>query len=322
MPTTGRTIEREPGPELPEARMHLHSPADPGVGVVISNELCTGPKASGTIRHLAIDVAGTRLAGSFRAGQSFGVIPPGLDETGRPHKLRLYSIASPTAGEDGHGSVLSTTVKRLIGEHWETHRLFTGVSSNYLCDLSPGDRVTVTGPSGKRFLLPAKPAEHDYLFLATGTGIAPFRGMVKELLAAGAGSRIVLVMGSPYWTDLPYYGEFRALAESNPHFSYLTALSRERQEDGGPRMYVQDRIASEREPLTALLSSGRTLVYICGIAGMELGIFQQLARLLPAPVLEHYLRVDHQAMSDIPSWTRRMIQREIRPTRRMFLEVY
>src|SRR6185295_9827868 len=99
MTTTGRTTEREPGPQLPEARMHLHSPADPGVGVVVANEICTSVKASGVIRHVAIDVSGTKLAGSFRSGQSFGVIPPGVDEHGRPHKLRLYSIASPTAGE-------------------------------------------------------------------------------------------------------------------------------------------------------------------------------------------------------------------------------
>lgn len=302
--------------------MHLHPPNDPGVGTVVSNEVCTAPKASGVIRHIAIDVAGTRLAGSFRAGQSFGVIPPGLDHTGRAHKLRLYSIASPTLGEDGRGQILSTTVKRLIGEHWETHRLFTGVSSNYLCDLAVGDRVTITGPSGKRFLLPARPEEHDYLFLATGTGIAPFRGMVRELAGAGGGSRIVLVMGSPYWTDLPYAGDFRSLADTNPRFSYFTAISRERQENGGPGMYVQDRLAAEREAVTALLSSERALVYICGIAGMELGIFQQMARLLPAAALEQYLRVDPQVMSDIPGWTRRMIQREIRPTRRVFLEVY
>lgn len=314
--------ERDPGPSLPEVKMHLHSPADPGVGVVVANEICTSAKASGIIRHIAIDVSGTHLAGNFRAGQSFGVIPPGVDATGRPHKLRLYSIASPTAGEDGQGRVVATTVKRLIGEHWETRKLFTGVSSNFLCDLKAGDRVTVTGPSGKRFLIPSRPEEHDFVFLATGTGIAPFRGMVSELLKAGVRSRIVLVMGSPYRSDLPYHAEFVAQAGNHPNFTYLTAISRERQEDGLPPMYVQDRLGAARESIAPMLASERTLVYICGIAGMELGIFQQMARILSPPVLDRYLRVEPAAMSDIGSWTRRMVQRELRPTRRVFLEVY
>jgi len=191
-----------------------------------------------------------------------------------------------------------------------------------LCDLTVGDRVTVTGPSGKRFLIPSSPEDHDFVFLATGTGIAPFRGMIKELLGAGVKSRIVLIMGSPYRSDLPYHADLQSWEAAHPNFSYLTAVSRERQEDGLPPMYVQDRLAASADFLAPMLSSDRALVYVCGVAGMELGIFQRLARLLPLSALENYLRVDPAAMSDIDGWTRRMIQREVRPTRRVFLEVY
>jgi ferredoxin--NADP+ reductase len=129
-------------------------------------------------------------------------------------------------------------------------------------------------------------------------------------------------MGSPYRSDLPYHGEFLALAETHPRLTYLAALSRERQEDGLPPMYVQDRLAAARDALVPFLSSDRSLVYICGVAGMELGIFQQMARLLPVQVLERFLRIDPVVMSDIASWTRRMVPREVQPTRRVFLEVY
>ena len=220
------------GARLPEVRMHLHGPADPARGVVVSNERCTAGKSHSFVRHVVIDVSGSRLEGSFRAGQSFGVIPPGADEAGRAHKLRLYSIASPSAGEDGQGRHVATTVKRTIDEHWETQRLFLGVASNYLADLRPGDSVGLTGPSGKRFLVPEDPGAHDYLFIATGTGIAPFRGMLRELDAAGFPSRAVLVMGSPYATDLIYDDQMRELASRRPGFSYLTALSRQPQTDG------------------------------------------------------------------------------------------
>lgn len=312
-----------PGPVLLPAKMHLVSPAAPGVGRVVSSERCTASKkAAGMTRHVAINVSGTALAGSFIAGQSFGVIPPGVSASGKPHKLRLYSIASPSFGEDGAGNVLATTVKRVVDEHHDTHKLFLGVCSNYLCDLQVGDEVAVTGPSGKRFVLPASPAEHDYVFFATGTGIAPFRGMVMDLLKAKVQSRIALVMGSPYASDLLYDAEMRALAASNANFEYITAISRERQADGTPAMYVHDRIRHSRETLLPLLSGERTLVYVCGIAGMELGVIQRMAELLPPAAREQYIQADAGTLERVSGWKRAMLHKEVQLSRRMFLEVY
>jgi ferredoxin--NADP+ reductase len=312
------------GPTLRDAKMHLAPPTAPGVGRVVATERCTASsKAAGFVRHVAIDVSNTPLAGNFIAGQSFGVLPPGVDAAGKPHKLRLYSIASPSFGEDGSGNVLATTVKRTIDEHWETHKLFLGVCSNYLCDLHVGDEVKVTGPSGKRFVLPANPDEHDYVFVATGTGIAPFRGMVLELLRSTKASRISLLMGSPYASDLLYDAQLRELSEaSKGRFRYITAISRERQSDGKPPMYVHQRIDASDAELLSTLSSDRGLVYVCGIAGMELGVLQQLARTLPAPAREHYLQADSETMSNVQSWTRQMLHKQLLLTRRVFLEVY
>jgi len=291
--------------------------------VVVSTERCTASrKAAAFVRHVSLDVSGTPLAGRFQPGQSFGVIPPGLDAAGKPHKLRLYSIASPARGEDGQGKVLATTVKRTIDEHRETHALFLGVCSNYLCDLKVGDRVRVTGPSGKRFVLPADPGAHDYLFVATGTGIAPFRAMVMELLGLGVRSKITLVMGSPYASDLLYHDAFEALAREHPNFTYLTAISRERQADGGPPMYVHDRLAASGAVIGALLQSPRALVYVCGISGMELGVFQRLAGLLEPAALAQYLRGEADLIARPETWVRTMLPRALQPTRRVFLEVY
>ncbi len=302
--------------------MHLVRPTAPVVGRVVRNEVCTASeKAAGFVRHVEIDVGGTALAGSFRAGQSFGVVPPGVDKHGQPHKVRLYSIASATRGEDGAGRVLSTTVKRTIDEHWDDHTLFLGVASNFLCDAREGDEVRVSGPNGKRFLLPVDSGGFEYVFLATGTGIAPFRGMLRDLLHAGCASRVTLLMGSPYATDLLYHDEFTRVAEEKPWFTYLTALSREDAE-GQARGYVHERMLRERERFLATLESGRALVYVCGIAGRELGVFQTLARILKGEALEQFLSCDADALADIGSWTRRMIHKQVRPTRRVFLEVY
>lgn len=312
------------GPALRDAKMHLATPASPGLARVVSSERCTASsKAAGVVRHVALDISTTPLASNFIAGQSFGVLPPGTDALGKPHKLRLYSIASPSFGEDGAGNVLATTVKRTIDEHWETHKLFLGVCSNYLCDLQVGDEVRITGPSGKRFVLPQAQTDHEYVFVATGTGIAPFRGMTLELLRNPTPPKVTLIMGSPYASDLLYHQQLTELAaNSNGRFRYLTAISREKQSDGKPAMYVHQRINNEDAALVASLSSPNTLLYICGIAGMELGVMQQLASLLPASSLERFLTIDSATRSDIKNWQRTMIHKQIGVTRNVFLEVY
>jgi ferredoxin--NADP+ reductase len=317
-------------PVLPEAEMHLVPPTKPVTGRLVESYLCTGRSNSFT-RHVSIDVSGTPLAGNFLVGQSFGVIPPGVDKNGKPHQVRLYSIASPTWGEDGQGNVLSTTVKRVIDEYKpqkpaddpEDHSLFLGVCSNYLCDIKIGAEVKVTGPAGKRFLLPVNTADHDYLFIATGTGIAPFRGMVLELLKNPKGpcpSEIHLVMGSPYTTDLMYDDLFRSLAREHHNFHYHVAISREMRQDGRKGLYVHHMIDERIDHFGMLLRSPRTLIYICGLLGMQTGLFQVLAC---QGLGESYMTVKPElANVDPRDWKPEQIKRYIKQTHRCMVEVY
>ena len=316
-------------PVLPDVEMHLVPPTDPVTGIVTKNELCMRGKSSSFVRHVCVDVSGTPLEGNFRAGQSFGIVPPGATQQGRTHKVRLYSIASPTVGEDGSGAVLSTTCKRLIDEYQgdatgpDGTRVFLGVCSNYVCDLRPGDEVQVTGPVGKKFILPESPENHDYLMLATGTGIAPFRGMILDLLEGAGGpvsSDIHLVMGTPYRTDLLYDDLFTDLAARHPNFHYHTVISRELLPSGDPQGYIHHYLDREVALHSDLLRRDRTLMYICGLAGMQTGVFQTLAtRELAAP----YLKVkDEYADVPVSEWDAAGIRRHIRPTHRCMLEVY
>lgn len=307
---------------FPDVRVNLRMPNNPCTARVVSSELCTQRKAAGFVRHVTIDVSGTELEGNLRPGQSFGVLTPGEDERGKPHKPRLFSVASPSRGEDGQGKVIATTIKRLVDEHWENHTLYRGVCSNYVCDLQPGDEIRLSGPNGKRFLLPQNPEKYNYLFFATGTGIAPFRGMAIDLLEAGVSSHIHLFMGAPYATDLLYHPFWLDLAARHDNFHYTTALSRERQPDGHDPMYVHNRIGTELDRILATLAADNTLIYICGVAGMELGVFQELAKHLNRAHLERYLHIEPEAFGDIPNWNRRMIHQQIKPTKRVLMEVY
>lgn len=309
-------------PVLRDVKMHLLRPTEPGVGIVVKNERCTSSKkAAGFVRDIQIDVSQTPLVGQCWPGQSIGVIPEGVDQNGKPHKVRLYSLSSPITGCDGEGKVYSVTVKRTIDEHWEGHKLFLGVASNYLCDREPGDKLQISGPAGKRFVLPVDVNKHDYTFVATGTGIAPFRGMLLDLFRQGCKGRVTLLMGAPYSTDLLYHSFFLQMAEEHPNFTYLSAISRE-QVDGREGLYVQDLLRVHRDQLLPQLAGEKNLIYICGLAGMELGIFQQLALALQGSTLEQYLQVDPEPLRDIRRWDRRMIHKEVRPTKRIMMEVY
>jgi len=320
-PTGTARRERDPGPDLPEVRLHLATPREPVVATVVRTEPCTQPKPADFVSHIVFDTAGTPLEGAFRPGQSFGVIPPGTDERGRPHNLRLYSVSSPSTGEDENPALVSTTVKRTIEERNDTGRLYLGLASNHLCDLAVGDTALLTGPSGKRFLLPARPAEHDYVFFATGTGIAPYRGMLLDLFSHHPDARATLVAGAAYHTDLLYHHLFTALAERHPGFHYLPTVSRELQTDGAPPLHVQDRLDTHRETLADTLASDRTLIYICGVTGTELNIYRRLAGTLEPDALRRYLTIA-AGLEDPDGWERRTIHRGVNPTRRLFVEVY
>ena len=78
---------------------------------------------------------------------------------------RAYSIASPP---DGKRFALCL------------NRVQDGFMSNYLCDLHLGAEISGQGPFGN-FIL--RPPLRDTLFIATGTGIAPYRSMLHWLLA-------------------------------------------------------------------------------------------------------------------------------------------
>lgn len=111
-------------------------PKEPYMGTVISNTTLTGPDA-GEVCHIVFDHEGDL---PYAEGQSIGIIAEGEDAKGKPHKLRLYSIASSAPGDYGDAKTVSLCVKRLIYNDDEGKEV-KGVCSNYICDLKPGTKV-------------------------------------------------------------------------------------------------------------------------------------------------------------------------------------
>lgn len=77
--------------------------------------------------------------------------------------------------------------------------------SVHLQDLSPGSVVNVDGPYGMFWLRPAQ----KYLFIAGGTGIAPFRPMIHQALSEGKEVLLIYSMKTP--SDFIYRSEFEGL---------------------------------------------------------------------------------------------------------------
>ena len=265
---------------------NLFKRTNPLMGTVLENRRLTPPSRPppNDVRHLVLSAPGL----SYLPGQSIGLIPDGFDpRTGKPQKLRLYSVSSQSRGDYGDGKTVSTVVVRHFWQDEDSPvPTIPGVCSKYLCDCEAGDQVRITGPVGKRFLLPTDFHQRDLIFIATGTGIAPFRGMLKEMFDQEYGGTASLIFGVQYADTILYDDEFRAYLD-RPNFRYMTALSRESEKNPFPdevptrdnKIYVQVRMWQHRDQIGRSLQEADTLVYLCGLKGMEKGVFEVIDRI-------------------------------------------
>lgn len=245
------------------APLNMARPTDPLVAVVRENRRLT-PAGRPDVHHLVLDLGDSGF--KYWGGQSVGVLPPGTDEAGKAYRPRLYSISSGRQGDDGAGQTVSLTIKRVVYTD-ETGSEKRGVASNFMCDLAPGDAVKLIGPVGKHFVLPAD-VDTPMVFFATGTGIAPFRSFWQERGAAGKAGRFLL-FGYRTAADALYAEE---IAEAFDPANVRIALGEEETTPAGTPMFVGDRLPELEERLWPHVASGKLMVYLCGLKGMEVGI--------------------------------------------------
>jgi len=251
--------------------LNLYSVKTPVIATVAGNYRLTGADAQSDVHHIVLDFGGHFFP--VLEGQSIGVMPPGLDAGGKPHFLRMYSVASPRDGErDGYNN-LALTVKRVTEDH--DGQKVRGVCSNYLCDVQKGDTIQVTGPFGANYLMPNH-AGANLLMICTGTGSAPMRAMTerrrRQLISGkSGGGKLMLFFGARNQEELPYFGPLLKLPPTfvDKHFAFSRVPDQ-------PRTYVQDKLRAAGAAVSELLR-GDTYVYICGLKGMETGVMQALA---------------------------------------------
>jgi len=272
--------------------VNLYKPKDPFVGTVTENYSLLAEGAIGRVNHITFDLTGGDPQLHYVEGQSIGIIPDGEDANGKPHKLRLYSIASTRHGDDMADHTVSLCVRQL--QYEKDGETVNGVCSTFLCDIEPGAKVRITGPVGKEMLLP-EDEEANVIMLATGTGIAPMRTYLRRMFQPSEREtngwhfrgKAWLFMGAPTTANLLYDGDFEHYQREFPdNFRYTKAISREQQNAKGGRMYIQDRVSENAEEIFAWIENPKTHVYMCGLRGMEPGIDEAMTAAAAAKGLD------------------------------------
>jgi Na+-transporting NADH:ubiquinone oxidoreductase subunit NqrF len=138
----------------------------------------------------------------YAAGQFFEIDVPDLEET------RAYSMANPYS-ENG-----------IVEFH--VRRIKDGIGSNYMCDLTPGQHVTGSGPYGKMQL---RDRHKDMIFVGGGSGMAPIKALIEELFSAPYEGNAWFFYGARTLKDLYLLDEWRGMEEKYSNFHFIPALS-------------------------------------------------------------------------------------------------
>ena len=134
-----------------------------------------------------------------------------------------------------------------------------GLFSPYLFEMKPGDSVEMGAPLG--FFTIRNPAK-EAVFIATGTGIAPFRAMAPGYLTHPEAKQLTLLFGVRHERNIYYREEFEALAGEHPDFRFWPTLSRAEASWQGRTGHVQSH-------LLEVIGDRRDLdIYICGLKAM------------------------------------------------------
>lgn len=131
-----------------------------------------------------------------------------------------------------------------------------GPGSQWTLNLKVGDEVNLYGPTGGNLVLADNSKKK--VFIATGTGIAPYRSMILEYLHAGGKSQIDLYWGMRYEDDLFWQKEFLDLENKYPNFKFNLVLSKPEPDYLGPTGHVTEHVLSEeKDPVNCDF-------YLCG----------------------------------------------------------
>lgn len=149
-----------------------------------------------------------------------------------------------------------------------------GPATNLLFNLKPGDTLQASGPYGRLTLKDERPKR--YIFIATSTGITPYRAMVAELIQRMENQtdlQIVILQGVQYRNEVLYLDEWTALVEQYPQVTFRACLSREDKST----LSSNESMGYAQQCFPDLnLNPEQDMVYLCGNPAMIDDAFLQL----------------------------------------------
>jgi benzoate/toluate 1,2-dioxygenase reductase subunit len=194
----------------------------------------------------------------FLPGQYVNVEIPGTALT------RSYSFSSPPSANDA-----GFVVRNVPG----------GRMSNFLVEQAQvGQRIGFTGPFGSFYLREVK---RTTLFLAGGTGIAPFLSMLEALAAQGCEHPVRMVFGVTFDADLVALDQLDAIKAKLPGFEYRTCVV-DKDSGHARKGYVTEHVDA------AWLNGGDVDVYLCGPVAMVDAVKHWLDASGTRPASFHY----------------------------------
>lgn len=201
---------------------------------------------SATTRQFSILIEDNTQIFNFIPGQFVTMDLPVSDK--RLNRWRSYSIASHPVGDNK----LEFCIVRSEA----------GLGTKYLFEeIQVGSILKFKGPDGG-FVLPQN-LENENIFICTGTGVAPFRSMIKHIEHHSLDfSKIHLIFGTRNKQNILYEEEFKSFALQNNRFIYDVALSREQHPDYNFG-YVHDIYLNQYKEITP-----NRHFYICGWSSM------------------------------------------------------
>jgi ferredoxin--NADP+ reductase len=232
---------------------------------VLSTEEITEAGSAAEVRELVLEVHDHKF--DFKIGQSVGVLVIGPTEFGGSTHHRLYTVADAPMPTTPDNPEITIVVRRCNYIDDYSGEEFSGTSSNYICDRKPGDQVTITGPFGIPFNVPADKSA-NLLLIGLGTGIAPFRALVKHIYqdVGEWEGKVRLLYGAHSGLELLYMNNKRddfARYFDEQTFEAIKALS--------PRPNWADPIAwdfaieDRTEEIWNMLADDQTYVYVAGL---------------------------------------------------------
>ena len=149
--------------------------------------------------------------------------------------------------------------------------------STYLGERArPGDALTLTGPMGTFYLRPIQRAQ---LWLAGGTGLAPFLSMLEQVAEQGSEHPITLYYAVTRAADLVELDRVMRLAESIGNVTVITVLAEGEHARTG---IVTDHLTAED------LNGGDADVYLCGPPPMVDAVRAHFGKLGVEPASFHF----------------------------------